>query len=297
VVELDLATASMRSLPPLVGTQGAPFAPLAGADWLMLQFDSSPVIAFLDGATQPTELRDWDMWSSYWQVDTDRFWRTEYDPSNGRVEAVVAIDVRGEPTGRRVDPAGLWASGAAPRGRVLVGDVSTGIYSVSPEGSSRLPDGRVLAISADHVLLYSCGATLDDCGVRVVDRNTGASRPVPLEEEIDPVQLSGWWGPPLPRPSITPDGAAALVIIIDESGRPIVAALELDSGARTEFGWESNVSFNRLPSATWSVDGRFAFVVDDGTVVAYDRVTREQFPVSSELPPISALTVRPTRAP
>ncbi len=299
LIEFDLTTGLTTTAPPPRSRMASTFPPIAGDDWIMMQFDDGrgPSV-FRDGAAVGTELRLGSSWSNVllWQIDTDLFWTVEFDFDDNGL-SLVEYGIDGGPTGRTIDTNDLWPSVADPAGGLIVTDAA-GSYTVTPEGSQRLPDGRLVAAGVGHLLLYSCGATLADCGLRVVDRATGEERSVPMPappfDHVD--RLSGWWSQTMSRPMISPDGAAALLAVssVDEQ---MVAVLDLTTGELEPFAESGGTSTEPFtyPSAVWSGDGRFAYLVADSVLTAYDRTTGESFPVvpGDVFPDVRSLTIRP----
>ena len=294
LIELDLATGMLRTLNVRTwSTSQTPFAPIAGDDFVSVQFDNgnTPDV-FIGDDTTPTRLPLSDPWATYWDVAAGTVWTMRYEDRSGRPSQMVELDLHGDATGRTIDLNGLWPSGVSdPAGGVVIGDPSVGLFSVTPEGSQRIADGRPLALGLGHVVSYECGDTLDDCGLRLIDRETGASRPVQLDEEImtDRV-LNGWWGGPQAATGVTADGRTATFALADELGRPSLGVLDTGTGELTTF--ESEMARFSYPSAAWSGDEHWLFLVADGVVTAYDRTTGEQFAVSVGLPETASLTVR-----
>lgn len=295
LIELDLATGALRSLDvPSWPTGQTPYAPVAGDDFVAVQFDDGrPTTVLVGDDTVPRPLASVDPWAMYWDIPGRTVWSLSPTLELGRPTQLIESTVDGEPTGRTIDLRGMFLAGLVdPAGGIIVGEGSIGVYSVSPEGSRRIADGRPLALGVGHILTYSCGDTLDECSVRLVDRATGSSRPVPLTDEVSPGSLlNGWWGSPTWAPQVTRDGGAAMIALTD-LGDAEVTVIDTLTGAVTRFASSSRRA--PYPSSVWSSDDRWLFVLVDGVATAYDRTTGEQFPISTELPETSALTIRIT---
>lgn len=294
LIELDLATGALRMLDIRRSQRSlTPLPPVAGDDWVAVQFDDgrSPIIFRGDDA-EPTELMiDGDPWSLQWDIRNGSVWQVRFEARSGWPEALEESQIGGTRTGRAIDVNGLWPNMSDPAGGVVVGDGS-GIFTARPDGSQRIGDGRLLALGMSHVLSWACGDSLDDCGLRLIDRESGEWRAVP-HQMTDPSELQGWWGPPPPTAMVTPDGGAALLVATSDTGEPTLIVLDTVTGQVHDLRPSGRgAAVFPYPSAVWSNDGRWAFTVD-GTVVAYDRTTGDTFPVADALPRVSSVTVRP----
>jgi hypothetical protein len=300
LIDVDVATGEVRTLMPGRPQVSAIASLIAGDDWALVTYDDgSPPRVFHSDDGIPTAFEPSDAWSTYWEVDSDRFWTVDYSEQFGQAETLVEIDVDGGRTGRAIDLNGLWPTQSDPAGGVVVSG-SVGTFSVTPDGSRRFGDGALVAISAGHALMYACGDTIESCGLEILDRDSGAAQPVPpLPAPYDDMnKVSNWWGAAPSRPTITPDGAAALITVVTTLGNPEPAVVDLATGEVTTFanrsGGIGGTTFS-YPSATWSGDGRFAYVVDRSTLTAFDRATGEVFPVGvGGFPEVRTLTIRPT---
>lgn len=298
LLEVDLATGAVRTVAvPRWSDVPNPLPPIAGAGFVAVTFDNgaAPDVFVGDDPT-PTRQSTADPWATYWDTASGTLWTMQYEDSVGRPTQMREATFDGTATGRTIDLAGMWPSGLFdPRGGIVVGDGTIGTYRVWADGSERLPDGRIIALGLSHVLVYRCGDTLGACAIDVVDRAAGDARPVPIDDrgEIDRL-LNSWWGGPMAGATVTSDGRSALVPLYDGRGVNRVAVLDVVTGRITEMSrvGPGNRPESYAPSASWSTDERFAFVVVDGDVTAYDRESGELFPVSSQLPSVRSLTVR-----
>jgi hypothetical protein len=303
-VEFDLAAGEIRTLAGSRAQAGTSYAPIAGADWIVsLRDDGGSARVFIGESAVPEVLNTTDPYSIIWQYGTDLFWKMDYDVTTGRPAAAVEFDLTGRDTGRTIDIGGMWMLGSDMVGGVLLNTGSIGLYRADAEGSERLPDGQVVAISPTHLLLYSCGENLNTCGLRRVDRASGESQPVPVEQDVLNIVTTsiGWWAPAPATPTISADGGAAIVISAAE-GVPEVAIIDLTEGTFTLIGGAGNSMMYANPSAGWSADGRFAYAVVESTLTAFDRTTGESFPVVTTVPvdasvaEVYAIAVRPPPA-
>ena len=300
LVEFDIAAGTMRTLDPR-NAGSTSYPPIAGDDWILrMRDDGGAPLVFVGERAEPDVLQSGDPYSIYWQYGTDLFWTMEYDPTSGRPAGASEFDITGRQTGRTIDTGGVWALGSDMAGGLLLNTGSLGLYRADAEGSERLPDGNVLAISPSHLVLYTCGENLDTCGLSVVDRNSGASRQVPIEPDmLDRVSTSiGWWGPAPGTPTVSPDGGAAFMLTVGSSGLPIGVFVDLVTGDTTVMRSVTETSYMN-PTMGWSADGRFAYTVIDATLTAYDRATGETFPVvttvivDESFDDVLSITVRP----
>jgi hypothetical protein len=298
LLELDVATGALRLLEvPAWRSRQVPYSPIAGDDFVVVRFDDNSDITVLRGDDPvPQQLYVDDPWSTFWDVSAGTVWTIDVRSSGfGRPSALVELDLEGEPTGASIDLNGLWPAGVSdPRGGVIVGDGAIGMFTVTPEGSERLAGGRILAIGVEQVLTFDCAETIDDCGVRLVDRSDGSSQPVPVQDaELVDRMLYGWYGGPTTTAQITSDGAHAIVPVWSEFGPPVATVINTRTGAVTRLDSGDEVpGITLYPSAVWSDDERFAYHVDGGVVTAWDRSTGERFAVSDGLPPVRSLSVR-----
>jgi hypothetical protein len=181
---------------------------------------------------------------------------------------------------------GGWIGSSDPAGGVLVNGIAVGSYRIAPDGtSSRVADGAVIAISAGHVLTYRCGDDLDTCEVVLADRSTGQERVVPMPEDATSlVTFGGWWGSPPTFPTLNADGTAALFAAPGSAGPPGIGVLDTVTGATEKLTTPLTDGTGLRPylSAAWSSDGRFAFLTLANDVYAYDRTTRDLFPITND---------------
>lgn len=301
LIELDLATGALRILDRARGNGNSPMPPIAGDDWAVVSFDDArPPQIYRDGDTEGTVLEGLDPWALLWDPAADVYWERTWDDQGRQIRELTERSVDGQPTGRVIDTRGLWAGQVDFTGGVIVGDGSIGAYSVTPDGSQRLPDGYVVGVGLNHLLMYACAENFDSCGVSVVDRASGASRPVPIDDDVavDLVNTGGWWGAPT-TPEVNADGTAAMVTNVDATGQPTWAVLDLVSGEMTSVLRDPGALMQSFtyPSGAWAADGRFAYLVSDDAVVAFDHTTGETFDVvlGDALTGIRSLTLRPAR--
>lgn len=296
LLELDLGTGRLRSLDldRIRSASGNPV--VAGADWIMVRpDDGSSWQVFLGDSAEPEPFGVDDPWSTVWQYGTDTFWTMQYSPVPD-LQRIVEVGLDARTTGREIDAGGYWPTRSDVAGGVIVGDESVGMFVADVAGSARLP-GRPLALGRSHMVLLACGVTVDDCGLRVLDRATGELRPVPESPSGEPRDArlyGGWWGVSSGVPEVTDDGTAALVAVATDFGSAI-AVIDLVTGAEVQFDAPDPSTTFVVPVAAWSSDERFAYVNDSGVLTAFDRETGESFPVvpGDDLPWIGTLTVRP----
>jgi hypothetical protein len=300
LIELDVAAGSVRTLQRGRGTGNSPLPPIAGDDWVVVTFDDgrAPQL-FREGDTEGVELESLDPWSLLWDPARGTYWEHRWNEQGQQIRELTERRVDGQPTGRTIDTHGLWAGQVDFTGGVIIGDGSVGAFRVTPDGSERLADGYLLGVGVNHLLVYACAENLDSCGMSVVDRASGASRSVPVDDDlaVDLFNTGGWWGPPT-TPEVNVNGTAALVLLPNTDGVPVRAILDLVTGETTTVLRDdpsSGVQSIAYPSGAWSADGRFAYLVRGDTIAAVDRVTGEIVDVvlGDVLTGIRSLTLRP----
>jgi hypothetical protein len=281
----------MRSLDHTRPRGGSALPPIAGDDWIALAFDdgNAPVV-YRDGDPAGRTMSISDPWSLLWQPADDVFWQQRWDQT-GRSEGLVEYGLDGSPTGRSIETRGLWVGRTDFTGGFLIGDGSIGAYRITPDGSQRLADGYILAAGINHLLTYACAENFDTCAVSVIERSTGQSTVVPIDDAMVATLLSGFWQPPT-TPAVNSTGTAAIVAVPDVDGPPNAAVLDFADG---DIVWEPTADGFGYVSGGWSADGRFAYMASDDTVLAYDHVTGEAFDVAvgDALTGVVSLTLRP----
>jgi hypothetical protein len=277
LVELDLASGEARILPPFDFTPSITAFPVfATDDWIMVRSDSATAVRiYLGDAAEPVTPPISDPWSIIWAWRTDRFWSRADSVSADAPPTWIEVDARGQPTCIELDTNRFFPVLADPAGGLLISDGASYFRMDDAGRTSRLP-GMPVAMSAGHVLLYVCGDTIEECGLRLVDRATNESRPVASERSLGAYSGVGF---PIAGPTVTSDGEAAIVPVFNSFGSTAVSVLDIETGAEREFDASSDDSGFPNVSAVWSADERFAYVLDGGVMTAFDRSSGESFPV------------------
>jgi hypothetical protein len=299
LIELDVATGTLRTLERSHPNGNSPMPPVAGDDWVVVRFATgrAPQL-FRDGDTVGRPLDSLDPWSLLWDPATGSYWEQRWDDQGQQIRELVERSVDGRPTGRTIDTRGLWAGRVDFTGGLIIGDGSLGAYRVTPDGSERLVDGYVLAVGLDHLLVYACAENFDSCAASVVDRASGASRLVPVDDDLafDLVTSGGWWGAPT-TPEVNADGTAVIVSLPDRNGQPATSILDLVTGELTPVPRDTGSAAQSVayPSGAWSADGRFAYLVSGDSIAAFDHANRQIFLVvmGDAATGVRSLTLRP----
>ncbi len=287
LIELDLAAQTIleRTLPWFGGD---PSGLIVGDDWLVVanQQTGRSLVVSDDGRSDPVDLGD--PWQPLWIPGTDRFWRVPDNQSWGLPMTYVEVDLAGEPTGATIElPAGTWPLLVDHDGGLVV--VAAGKnYSISESSVELIGPGELLGLSGDVSVTRDCDAQLH-CGLSVTDRRTGTTRSVQPDSSFEksPMLQSAYgWG--VSRSSmLSPDGNMC-VVIVPSNDTPKVGLIDLRTGDFVELAGNFYT-----PSVAWSPDGRFAFFLDEATLRAYDRDTREVFAVVDEQQMWVVLAQRP----
>ncbi|MFB9233998.1 hypothetical protein ACFFWC_00355 [Plantactinospora siamensis] len=157
-----------------------------------------------------------------------------------------------------------------------------GSYSVRPDGIRRLTSGAVLAVGRTRALARECDERYR-CATVVVDRRTGARRPLPGRLP-SALQVGG---------SVSPDGNRAALLVEQPPLRPMVHLIDLNTGADRPLDARiESASFDESQYA-WSPDGRFLFLLDaDGELHATETNSGRSGKVDLGLPRLTQLAVR-----
>jgi hypothetical protein len=163
----------------------------------------------------------------------------------------------------------------------LVFHATGGVYGATPAGLRRITTGALLAVGPTRWLTLEC----DDhhrCRPYVVDRPTGARRPVPaaLTDVV-------------PRGVIAPDGRTAVLFRL----RPGVTPYLLDLGTGATRPVDLDVDPEAADaSVVWSPDSRWLFAADaDGAIRIVDPATGRVTPLGVSVTAPAQLAIRPAR--
>ncbi len=285
VVRIDAitgATASMQT--------GARFGQAFVAtvdDRVLVPDDRGGLAVFAeDGSSSSVDLGGW--WPPLTSGDA-AFWRAEFEQPSGQPFRLVETLLDGTETGAVIELDGFYPQMADPLGGVVV-QAPGGYYSLTPDSRERMTVGQLHALGRRRALVHECDERLE-CGVFVVDRESGARERLQLDPEFETqLQAAGvaWWA--FARP-LSPDENALVVITFGHTG-PMMGVLDLSSGSYTELG-----GFENEPQAAWGPAGRYLYWVDGGRIMVFDRSTGESVLFSEDLDPVAAVTVRPFGSP
>ncbi len=273
-VELAAGRVAWTPVPPL--NSSGPAAFLAGPGWAMIRpldevpgylvEDGKPAAPLTGDLRQGGEALPGPDPGTVW-LNADRTLRL--------------MDVTGRPTGPTIAiPQDLFQPTPDGTGYALLTGTG-GVYLAKPAGLTRVTSGQLLAAGPTRWLVRECDATYQ-CQTLVVDRTTGARRPVAMV----PGRLYGSLGP------ISPDGTLAAVLEEDPSGgRPAVHLLDLHTGE------------DRLPNLplrptgdgamAWSPDSRWLFVAnEDGRVWALQAAAGKVLALGAAMPPVNKVAIR-----
>ena len=275
LAELDLgaATATEFVLDGLPRSHGPTV--IAGDEWIVVpMYDGQdPFVVYDDGTVDRADLGP-DGNQVMHVAGTDRFWRMPTIWSGDGIE-LDEVDVTGEPTGATIElPTNSWPAFADPLGGVVV-QVSGRWFSVRADESSVIGTGEIIALDAEHVLLYDC-AELDDCALWRVRRDTGAAAKTPFDlDRLDARFLPGSWWTGDAGAGLAPDGRRFATTIESETTAQSVV-IDLMTGSMIEL---DDVRPGP-PTMVWTDDGRFVvYLGSDGAPMAYSIETGDAFPV------------------
>jgi hypothetical protein len=131
---------------------------------------------------------------------------------------------------------------------------TSGVYDARPDGVKRITTGYLLAAGPHDWLVNDC----DDqhrCSSAVVDRTTGARRPIAVSASSY-VPDSG---------IITADGSTAAMVKSDASGKLSLHLLDLMTGRDRDVGVALDTSLGYQSGVeTWSPDSRWLFAIGNG---------------------------------
>ena len=282
--EIDFASGTVRRriIRPMFGGVEV----RAGPGWVLLMPQDGDSTAWLleDGA-EPVQVEIGPNWEVYWSPGSPVLWRAviEHEASGMTLEAVRPD---GMPTGERIVLPGPFAYPQIgdPLGGVVV-DMPGGLYRYTVDGAELLTAGLLFGLSRELLVAYECNSE-GACGLRRVDRATGASDTIDVADPADIVPAWSQW-------PVSPDGSQVLVHVVSiESGGGYgvverLATLDLDDGSVTL------LTRPYSQSVAWSPDGRFVFYTR-GQLMALDRTTGATFAVFDEDPRrIDTFAVRP----
>jgi hypothetical protein len=289
VVELDTATGELASFDEQV-EMAAPQQLWAWDDWILANGRNNTMRLF-PGRQAPESISGIDAWSLHIQPGTERFWVTV--PEIGQRLRIVEVTADGTETGLEFDIDGrYWVVGSDPAGGLVLLGAPGGSYRVTPEGTSRIATGDVIAVSAQVAVAADCGESMQPCGLVVVDRSTGESRSV-VPTIVEPT-TGTQWSPYLESPAAY--GFPALISGISPDGRysPIMlSSVDQDYGL-VDLVTGEFIQLGDYPESAlwWAPDSRSAMYIVNGHLMVYETESRNTYEVSPDVFPLAAFTVR-----
>jgi len=228
----------------------------AGQDWIRLQNLDLHRTDLYQGRDRPERLEGGFADFTLRQPGTDLFWVVEGGREPPRVNET---DRAGNETGVSLDVGPYAIVAADPAGGVVV-EAPGGTYQVRPDGSRRITTGRVIALNAQTALVADCGDEIVPCGLAVLDRVTGDSRPLTpvLPESADAVipyqeEFAG---------AISPDNRYA-PLSVNGPGQGL-GVIDLTSGAFT------NLAASPGSRLWWAPDARKVVFMKGDQLLMYD---------------------------
>lgn len=200
-------------------------------------------------------------------------------------QAAVLVRENGRRTGVSIPiPDGSWVfpDGA---GYLLIDDTG-GFSHARPRERQRITRGSVLAVGPTHWLIRECSGPRS-CALVVMNRGSGARRVLTRLSSGDasPAEI-------LPAAGmISPDGSTAAVLRSDQTAKPTLHLLDLETGADHPLSVSLGSLFGN-GTVAWSPDSRWLFVAAK-RLVAIDARTHRVHHLDLALPPIRQVAVRP----
>ncbi len=288
VVRIDVATGATRRIAASMTPDGPPTL-IAGADWVVRpSWDPSRPTVVINDDGSTAELESSSGSEVFAAPDGESIWSVEGGVGIEGFRLVERLP-SGEPTGDTVVSAG-YVSGLDPLGGVIV-TAPGGAYRIDGETTERLTSGQLLATSRSTLFVEECDETLT-CQHAVVDRTTGARRPLDLTETFGDgvgINASGWWAG---SDSMAPAGDA--VFVTEYPTGPIQSAqrsgiLDLTTGDFVEI---PDAEFFQSPML-WSPDGELVMWLGANGLSVYDRTDGTTTVVGGDDPlRFTAFTVR-----
>jgi hypothetical protein len=292
IIELDTATGQLASLPIAAQYDEPPHLD-AGSGWFLVHRTDIPGAQLFTGEdVVPEVLEAGYSYNTFPEPGTDRFWRIM--PSNEPVHGtrVIEVDHQTIATGIGYEIAGNnWPVGADPVGGVVVAGPG-GSYHLGTDGSSQITTGGIVAISAATALISECTDDLRTCGLVVLDRSTGSTRP--LTPRLPPAfggagaarvfESAGAYGFPSMLAAISPDGRRAPIVV---SGNDLAfGVIDLGTGQFVELGDAPGSGW------WWAPDGHAAMYIAGEQLMMYDFDEGSAFAVAPGVE-MTAFAVRP----
>jgi hypothetical protein len=265
----------------------------AGADWTLISSPNGLGKLFI-GRGEPSTLQLPQPWLFHWQQGTDRFWKVSEPTRSGDPLHVVEMESDGSSTGVELDiDSRYWVPGADPSGGLVVLGAPGGSYRIALDGTSRITTGDVITLSSEVALAIDCGEAMEHCGLVVVDRATGESRPLtPVLPPPDDASEIGFfdspanYGQPGLLSAISPNGRYSPIVVVGRDQD--YGVIDLVSGEFFQLGDTPESGL------WWAPDSKSAMYLSNGHLTVFDLDTRERFEVSPDVFPLQAFVVRPS---
>lgn len=261
----------------------------AGNNWFLVRRDDLSFSQLFRRDDDPVPIRTGYASEVFLVPGTDRFWRVITPVESGRPAHVVQLDHEGRETGLAFDFDGPGrAVGSDPAGGVIV-VAPGGSYHAGLDGSQRLTTGDIVAISATEALITECSDNLTTCGLVVLDRTSGATRPLepvlPVGNPDTQIYDSGAsYGFPALLSAISPDGRYAPVVI--NGSRLRFGVIDLTTGDFFPLG------LTPQSGLWWAPGGRYVMYLFNTRLMMYDFETRIAFEATPGTT-MTAFAVRP----
>jgi hypothetical protein len=288
VFELNTSTGVVAELPVGARYLQPPHID-AGANWFLVRRDDLSFSQLFRREDDPVPVHTGYASEVFLVPGTDRFWRVITPVESGVPAHVVQLDHEGRETGLAFDFDGPGhAVGADPAGGVVV-VAPGGSYHAGLDGSRRLTTGDIIAISATAALITECSDNLSTCGLVVLDRATGSTRPLepvlPVGDPDTQIYDSGAsYGFPSLLSAVSPDGRYAPVVI--NGSRLRFGVIDLTTGDFAPLG------VTPQSDLWWAPDGRYVMFLFNERLMMYDFETRIAFDVAPGTT-MTAFAVRP----
>ena len=261
----------------------------AGRDWILVRRPDLSFSQLFRGTDTPVPIRTGYAGEVFKQPGTDRFWRVISPSESLAPSRVVELGHDGRETGVAFGFGGpARAVGADPAGGVIV-VAPGGAYHAGTDGSRRITTGDIVAISPTSALVTECSDNLTVCGLVVLDRRTGVTRPLEPELPVGNPALQIYesgasYGQPSLLSAVSPDGRYAPIVV--NGSRLRFGVIDLMTG---EF---SPLGVTPQSGLWWAPDSRSVMYVFNEHLRVDDIDNRIAFDVVPGLQ-VSAFAVRP----
>lgn len=289
LAEVDLANGTVIDYPvERLSNDGRPL--VVGDDWVLATSYGRIMVVRSDGTASRLDLGDSFDRNSWLEIHhvpgTDLFWAEVSGlPRDGGRHRLVDID--GASAGPELEvPVTAWVQAVDPRSGGLVVNNMARNYVITPDGVDYLGVGTIVGINRELIVTHDCDEHLV-CSLYLTDRDTGGTRPLFDDPELNRYQ---WYPFSGPVGAMSPDGRWVAVFGATGMLPPTAGIVEVDTGRYVEV----LSTVEAPPSVVWSADGRFAFFADRTIPTAYDTATGERFSLFTETVRWNQLGVRPS---